>query len=233
VRKDFEIQGNEKIKNQIDLSTIKLFAADSGINITHYFINYTNLCYAVVLKYNNESVYFPVNASYYSLEKNVEMIFEPYNGSYNVKFDIIKKIITLFSKWNATQSKKAGLDGVALYPSINVEQWIKIQRTKGGVDVVDDVVDDVVGAKEPSKNGIIIGFVSNNTNYFIEPISEKEAIATYPAPIQTLLYHPFEINAMLYSVKNGKMQLSENTELTQKLEKSMYEYYGKNNNSNN
>lgn len=254
VRKDFEGQGSEKIKSQIDLSTIKAFALDNKLTISHYFINYSNLCYAVVLKSGDKSMYFPVNASYYSLEKNITMIFEPYDGKYDVEFTTMQKVIDQFSKWNALQSKKAGLDGIYLYPNVTIDQWIRVNKTNGksgGADVKDGKVDDLVESdddkevkdsieeKEDSSNVLggtdspiigsaenpIIGFVSNNTNYFIEPMDKKKALGFHSVPVQTLLYHPFEINAMLYSVKNGKMQLTENPELAKQLEKSMYEYY--------
>jgi hypothetical protein len=202
VRKNFETQGAEKIKNQIDLATIKEFASDNKMVIAHYYINYSNLCYAVVLKHGSNATYFPVSASHYPLEKGIDMIYEPYDGRFDAKFDTIKKIISLFAKWNAEKSKKAGLEGLLLYPNVTVEQWLKIK----GKDAV-------------------IGFMSGNTNYFVKPMPKKEAVNLYDAPMQTILYHPYEINAMLYAVKNGKMAMTDNAVLTNKLEHSMYEYY--------
>lgn len=202
VRRSFEGKNVERIKSHIDLSTIKEFASDSGVSVTHYYINYSNLCYAVILKHGSETVYFPVSASHYPLDKSVNMVFEPYNGEHDSKYETFKKILTLFNKWNLTKSKESGLEGMLLYPEIHIDQWIKVSKTTN-----------------------VIGFIFNNINYFIKPISENEALALDDRPVQTLMYHPYEINAMLYSVKKGTISLSENPAYDAKLQMSLYEYY--------
>jgi hypothetical protein len=200
VRKTFEVDANDKIRTSIDLAVIKDFVKSNvGLSIVAYYINYSNLCYGVVLKYKAIETYFPVVSSHYPLEKNTKMIFEPYNGKYDVKYTDIKIIIDLFAKWNAVESKKEKLD-LLIYPQISVEQWLKVANTHN-----------------------IIGFNFANTNYFIKPITEKEAVKLDNKPIQTILYHPYKINELIYSVKSGKIQLIERT--NDLLEKSMYDYY--------
>lgn len=202
VRRSFDGKSAERIKSHIDLSTIKEFANDSDITILQYYINYSNLCYAVILKHNGNTTYLPVVASHYPLEKNINLVFEPYKGEHDSKFETLNKILTLFHKWNAIKSKEAGLEGLLLYPDIKIEQWFKI-----------------------AKSSEIIGFISGNINYFIKPMSEKEAKSTEDKPIQTLLYHPYEINSMLYSVKKGTLSITEHLANNSKLQVSLYEYH--------
>lgn len=204
VRRSFEGKNAERIKSHIDLSTIKEFAAESGIGIAEYYINYSNLCYAVVLRHNSETVYFPVQASHYPLDKNIKLVFEPYNGLHDNRYEVLKKILTLFAKWNATKSKDTGLEGVLLYPEIQIEQWFKI---KG------------------SAKSDIVGFISDNINYFIKPISESQALSFDNKPVQTMLYHPYEINSMLYAVKKGTLSLAENVEHNTDLQVSLYNHH--------
>lgn len=202
VRRSFEGKNVERIKTHVDLSAIKEFTTDTGITIAQYYINYSNLCYAVILKYKDELTYFPVLASHYPMEKNIDLVFEPYKGEHDAKFEFVKKILSLFNKWNLEKSKKSGLEGLLLYPEIKIDQWFKINTTD-----------------------TVVGFISSNINYFIKPISEKAAIATENKPVQLVMYHPYEINAMLYAVKKGTLALTENITHDTKLQVSLYEYY--------
>lgn len=201
VRKTFDSDISSKIKENIDLATMKHFVnSTDGVSITHYYVNYSNLCYGVVLKYKQNQVYIPVTASHYSLEKDIKLIFEPYRGNFDVDFTIMRQILSLLLKWNMDQSKKAKLEGILMYPKIMVEQWFRI--------------------KGDSK---ITGFICNNMNYYIKPIDESTAISHINCPVQTLLYYPYVINALIYSVKSGKQKLLE--EHNQKLEISLYNHY--------
>jgi hypothetical protein len=253
IRKTFENQDSAKIKDNIDLATIKTFTAEVGLKIVHYYINYSNLCYAVALGSgvskssvgggvssnecdecnidvsggvsNNECnidvsggvggvskssskspdnlIYFPISTSHYSLEKNMKLVFEPYIGNYLASYDVISSILDKFNKWNKVLSKKSGLDGQLIYPLCAVEKWMKVNDSK--------VTD------------LIIGFIMLGTNYFIKPISEKQAISISNKPIQILMYHPFTINKLIYNVKSSKV---DNTvALLDKTEKSIYDYY--------
>ena len=200
VRRHFETQDYEKIKANIDLVTIKEFCSEYGINIKHHYINYSNLCYAVVLEYKKQNIYFPIFASHYPLEKNISLLFTPYKGEYNASFVDLHKIIALFKKWNVEQSAKNKLEGLLLYPDICVQQWLLVSNS-------------------------IIGFLHNNINYFIKEVSEAVAKKLDAKPIQTMLYHPYEINALIYSVKQGKISTSHLEEHTNKLNHGLYDFY--------
>ncbi len=202
VRKTFYTQNYEKIKNLIDLSIIKEFVKDNSMTIEHYYINYSNLCYAVVIKYKNKNIYLPVHASHYPLQKDINLIFMPYKGEYNADFDTLNRLIANYNRWNNEKSKEADLEGVNIYPKIEIQQWFKIRGSK-----------------------YISGFIFNNTNYFCKDISEKEALKYTNKPIQTLLYHPYKINELIYLVKNGTKKIEVDNIIDIKLQYSMYEYY--------
>lgn len=199
VRRTFENSQYDKIKTVVDLSTIKSFANDNSINILHYYINYSNLCYAVILDYKGSKIYIPVASSHYPLNSNSSLIFKPYAGEYNAPWAKISNLLDLYHKWNVEQSNKAQLDGILLNPNIKPEQWLTV---RGESDV--------------------IGFMFNNTNWFISNTNVK-SLPKYP--VQTLLYHPFKINSLLYSVKNGSIKIEDNLIYDKKLQKSIYDYY--------
>lgn len=202
LRRHFESRELEKIKTYIDLVTLKDFFKDQGIHINHFYINYSNMCYAVVLEYKKTKIYFPVATSHYPLEKDISLIFEPYNGEYDAQYTDLQKILKLFKDWNLDKSADAGLDGVMLYPNIEVQQWMTIGSSTD-----------------------VVGFLHNNVNYFIKKLSTKSALDFAKKPVQTLLYHPFEINALIYSVKQGKRKISHLPELESKLNYSLYDFY--------
>ncbi len=200
VRRHFETQEYEKIKSSIDLVTMKEFCKAYSISIKHYYINYSNLCYAVILDYKKTLLYFPIAASHYPLENNISLIFTPYKGEYDASFVDIQKILNLFKKWNVEESAKNGIEGLYLYPDIGVDQWLSVGNS-------------------------VIGFIHNNINYFIKDISLAVAKKLNSSPIQTALYHPYEINALIYSVKQGKTKPTHLEEHANKLNQGLYDFY--------
>ena len=200
VRKSFYNQNYNKIKNNIDLTVIKELAKDNNININKYYINYNNLCYGIVLSYKNKDIFMPVVESHYPLQKNINLAFTPYNGEYNASVEILNNIFKIFNKWNEKISAQNKLEGINIYPNLEIQQWLKLQNE-------------------------IIGLSINNINYFIKPISEKEAIKYIKKPIQTLMYHPYKINQLINMVKNGSIKPGINSDIAIKTEKNMYEHY--------
>jgi hypothetical protein len=200
VRKSFYNQNYDKIKNNIDLTVLKDFAKDNNITINKYYINYNNLCYGIVLSYKNKDIYMPVYESHYPLQKNINLVFTPYNGEYSANIELLDNIFKIFNKWNEKISIQNKLEGINIYPNLEIQHWLKVQND-------------------------IIGLSINNINYFIKSISEKEAIKYKNKPVQILLYHPYKINQLINMVKNGNIKAGVNAELTNKTEKSMYEHY--------
>lgn len=202
VRRYFETQDSEKIKDHVDLTTIREFGKSNGIDVTHYYINYSNLCYAVVLDYKGKSAYFPIAASHYTLEKKIDLIFTPYAGEYNASYSDMSALLKSFYKWNVEKSEAAGLDGIYLYPKIEVQQWLSV--------------------RESDK---VIGFSHNNTNYFVKELNESAATKFEDKPVQMLLYHPYEINKLIYSVKQGTVKTAHLPTHEDKLNASLYNFY--------
>ncbi len=202
VRRHFETQEYEKIKTYIDLVTIKAFCKDNGIQIKHFYINYSNLCYAVILEYKKIKMYFPIATSHYPLEKDISLLFTPYKGEYNAAYSDMQHVLYKFKGWNEDRSANAGLDGIMLYPNVEPQQWLTV-----------------------GKSQTIIGFSCNNVNYFVEEMTEKAALSAAKKPIQTMLYHPYDVNALIYSVKQGKTRISHIPEYETKLNQSLYDFY--------
>ena len=202
VRKSFYSQHGEKMKSLIDLSVVKEFAKDTKTVIQHYYINYSNLCYAVILNYKNKNTYFPVHASHYPMQRDISLIFTPYKGEHNADFDLLNRLVANYNRWNVEVSKKSELEGVTLYPKIEIQQWFKIR-----------------GEKQLS------GFICNNTNYYCKYISEKDALNYTKKPVQTFLYSPYKINELIHAVKNGSKKIGIDTTINHTLQFSMYNYY--------
>jgi len=202
VRKYFESNEYEKIKSVIDLSIIKEFAKTNNINITDYFINYANLCYAVILQYGKNKCYLPIAVSHYSLEKDIELIFEPYSSVHETHYENLDKLAKLYNKWVKTKSEAEGLGNILVYPTIEVSNWLVIRNT-----------------------GKVIGFVHNLIYYYCASMTEATAKKYASVPIQYILYEPSMINKLIYNIKTGKKKLERNTELDNKLQHAMYDYY--------
>lgn len=202
VKRNFEMRNIEKIKSSVDLVAMKEFCQEYSLPILYYYINYSNLCYAVVVQYKKNKLYFPITTSHYSLEKEVKLIFTPYVGEYNVDYVEMHAFIRTFQQWNKKKSEKMGLEGLYLYMPIEVEHWITIKGEKN-----------------------VVAFSCNNVNYFISSISVKEATRLVQKPIQVLFYHPFKINSLIYSVKQGQKKIGHLQQYSTKLNQSLYDFY--------
>jgi hypothetical protein len=132
-----------------------------------------------------------------------------------VDYSIFKRFLDKFFVWNKEKSKEAGLDGVYIYPIIKVDRWISIRKSEK-----------------------VVGFIHSNINYYIEPISQQEAKKYEDRPIQIMLYHPHEINAMISHLKGsgGAKSAAQSQQLlpvyigmtnaiTKNLNRSLFDYY--------
>jgi tmRNA-binding protein len=194
VKKSLESQDFSTIKFHIELNAVKEFCKFADKTIDEYYINYSNMCYAVII----EGCYFPITPSHYPLEQDIVLKFDHYTGI--TRFDKLQNLIASFKKWNTYVSKKNGLDGIFMYPTIDIEQWLEYKDN-------------------------IIGFVSNNINYYTAEMKVAAAKKHKDAPVQKLLYHPQTINKLICSVKKGKTKTEHNMKYNDKLNKSLYNYY--------
>lgn len=203
VRRHFEGVGHEKIRTRIDLTIIKDFSnKHPRVNITGYYINYANLCYAVNIEYMNKQCYMPIYASHYPLDKSVDMIFAPFSDSNTNNIKTLQQLYSMYNKWVDYESEKADLGKVNIYPKITIDKWLSVLKSKD-----------------------VIGFVCNGMNYYISQISKTSALSHRKAPIQYVLYNPIKINKMIFNVKIGKNKNVYNPAINTKLQLSTYHYY--------
>jgi hypothetical protein len=203
VRRHFEGEGSEKIKSHIDLHIIKSFVSKHPRNkIVSYFINYANLCYAVYIEFNGKKCYVPIRASHYPLDKNIELIFDPYSDKYSSDIKTLLNLFELYNKWVDYESKKADLGKVSIYPKIEVDRWISVKASKK-----------------------VIGFTKSAVNYYCKYISENGALKHANVPIQQVMYDPIKINTMIHSIKSGKIRNIRRPVIDKVIQQSTYQYY--------
>ena len=202
IRKSLESTEIEKIKYQIDLTIIKKFVHANKLSISGYFINYSNSCYAVMIKFHSSNCYLPIFPSYYSMEKDVNVIMDPYSEKYETNYEVLNKLYEAYNKWVVNISEKEGFGSVNIYPLIKNEGWLNIKDTNN-----------------------IVGFVCNNVYYYCKKITLERAKILSDAKIVTILYDPAMINNLIFSFKSGKTLFQNNKKLDDKLNKSLYNYH--------
>jgi hypothetical protein len=202
VRKHFEQQTYDKIKPFIDLSIVKDFIKTTKVGeITHYFINYTNLCYAILVKFENTFVYFPVAASHYSIESKIKLIFDSYKLDLSANVSVSMKLFKLYNKWVSAVSYKEKLESLSIYPLIEPVNWIAL------------------------RNSNVIGFICNSMHFYVKPISVNKAVEIHKCEIQYLLYDPNYINEIIHKVKLHQLQIGNCKEVEIKLQRSMMKHH--------
>jgi hypothetical protein len=203
VRRHFEGSDHEKIKTCINLPILKDFTkTHNTIKLLSYFINYANLCYAVLFEFRKKLCYFPINASHYSLDRDIKLIFEPFNNKYYTEISTLLDLYDVYNKWVLLESKKAGMIDVEIYPLIKVDNWLFNKDSKQ-----------------------VIGFINNNVHYYCKPLSESSALKYRKSPVQHILYDPNKINKLIHSVKSGKKKLTTNEVVHKKIQQSKYQYH--------
>jgi len=203
VRRHFEGVGHDKIRTRIDLTIIKDFVSKHPrANIVGYYINYANLCYAVSIEYNGKDCYMPIHASHYPLDKNIDMIFDPFDEKHATDIISLQKLYTTYNKWVDYESQKADVGKVDVYPKIEIERWISIKKTKK-----------------------VVGFICRGVNYYTKQMSEATALKHRKVDIQYMLYDPIKINKVIFSIKTGKNKNVRNGVIDNTLQQSTYQYY--------
>jgi hypothetical protein len=204
VRRHLESQTTVVIQTEIDLTTIRKFTSSTNYKIIAYFINYNNLAYGVLVEFEKYKCYIPISASHYSIDSSIESIYKPYDETYDVPYDVYKKLINIYNKWVSKISADADLGSVSSYPKITVEKWLAVRPNKN---------------TEPT----IIGFVCENIYYYITKISKKLALTYVNCDIQYVLYDPIKINALVYKLKLEKQK--QNVTFDTNLQHALYKYY--------
>lgn len=105
--------GNNEQK--VNLNTIKKFAQNNKLKITKYYINYANLCYGVSINYEKE-IYIPIEESYYTIEKDIELKFELATDF--PEYEKLWELIEMYNKWAMTNENN-------IYPIIKPKIYLK------------------------------------------------------------------------------------------------------------
>ncbi len=194
VRKHLENSEYGHVHDVIDLAIAKKFVKMSpNISITHYLINHANLCYGIVLKFENKQIYFPIESSYYSESKNIELLFQPYKNY--VDYNTASRLYQKYNEWVKLESKKLQMD-INIYPFIEAEKWLLHKE--------------------------VVGFISNNINYYCKPMQKNKAKSIKDIPFQTVVYDHLTINNIVSKMKNNKVNIGLLPKYEQTLSRTMY-----------
>jgi hypothetical protein len=223
----------DNVKYSIDLSVItKFIEATPQLKLVSYYVNYSNMCYAVSIGRSDKQgdkrsdgqgaksanstnlCYFPIEISHYSLNKNINLLFDSDKNKMTNINDLIY-IMDLYNKWIKKESynineiirKQTGSkisNDIIYYPEFKISNWLNYNKLT---------------------NNPIIGFSSFNLYFYCEGISEKTALSIAKVPIQNLLYNPHHINNIIHDIKKKINKNVSNTEFRKKLNLSLYNYY--------
>lgn len=175
IRRHFETTRFEKIKTNIDINIIQKFVADRKRKITTYFVNYSNICYAVMI---DSKFYIPIYSSYYSLDRDINIEFKPYTEGL-VDFSDYMKLFVEYNDWVKTQSNKEKLTNVNIYPLLKVDKWLALMKNP----------DD------------IFGFIINDLYFYCKSMPTKKAKTYASTDVQLLVYDSREVNKIIYNIK--------------------------------
>lgn len=170
------------IFDKIDLVIMKKFLFGK-YTILKYFVNHSNLCYALYVENNTDKIYVPINQSYYDSRINLE--FNPYTSKqYPVTWTSLKKFIDKYNNWVVNESynknmikhdvnPKSSLKNrvTNIYPYITISRWLMFKS--------------------------VIGFRCDRLNYYFTPITKRYALSISNSTIHTLLFDPVVINTII------------------------------------
>lgn len=147
-------------------------------NITKLYVNKLNLCYGVEI----DNKYLPIHQSlYFGEEEDKDITFKPfYMKSNNLfKLETLMKLIKIYNKSRKSQNIK-----------IHIQKWL-------------------IQVENPSKplkfrSLKVIGFIWNNLNFYIKPISTKKARKYKSVSFLPILYNPNDINKAIHLSGKGK-----------------------------
>jgi hypothetical protein len=156
--------------NDIDSYIIRKFIEQDDLyTIRSLYINSSNTCYGMAITADT-TFFIPVMYSEYDLNTGYELLSN-YPADLMPTWAVMEKFIERFNAFIKTYED-------AEYQPIKIELWLLLE-----------------GITESKKQ--IVGFISNNINYIIQPITEKKAISIEDVPYTRLLYDPNEVNTSL------------------------------------
>lgn len=196
---------SNKIKNNItddiSLLVIQSFVNDTTYQIKKMFINSSNMCYYVQLSNKNKNIFIPIELSYHISSSNIQLSYDVYLRSKS-KMDINTMLIFMkdFNYWVAQKSEQEGMiiedadnklpltDRVQpIYPYIKISKWIVLESI----------------SQKINNDSNVIGFISNNINYYITNIKLSNAMKIKNVPVFQIFYEPDEINKSIYTKEHS------------------------------
>jgi len=197
VESHFTEQLSKKVIDNINLSIIFKFAKTSNYKIGKLFINGSNMCYYVhLISKNGKNIYIPIELSYHLETEKINVTYEMFSRNiHKMTFDTLNGFIKEFNHWVAVKSEEAGmLDNNAsivlpleervqpIYPYITIKNWIILSELN----------------KKINNNTNVIGFVSNNINYYMTPITVSNAFKIKKTKLIQMYYDPDIVNKQIF-----------------------------------
>ena len=185
--------------NNITLFVIEKFietVKNTPIKVIKYYINVNNLCYAVLIKYNNELVYFPVKESFYTIKDDILIDLNPYKINKHPLKSVIK-LLDVFNKWL-----------IKNHPNITpivIEHWLLLNSNKNVIGFI--------------SNGLQYYF----TPVPYKLISKVNGSSGKTPSYKTIFYNPVEVNRIIF--KNKYVSNKSVIYKTEKINNAIYNYY--------
>lgn len=201
INKHFSEQIKKKLVTTINLTTITTFTNDTKYKIVKLFVNKSNMCYYVHLLKDKINVYVPIDLSYHLESKNREITYEMFTRKkYVMSVNDMNKFIVDFNQWVAIVSRDAGMiikDASTklplekrvqpIYPYIKQQAWLVLSPPN----------------KKIKLDSTVIGFTSQNINYYIKDIKLSHALKIKNAKIIPIFYDPDVINKHIFNKTNA------------------------------
>ena len=192
----FKEQIKKKIIDNINLHIITKFAKHTNYTISKLFINSSNMCYYVHLKSNTKKdIYIPIDISYHLESDKCDVTYALFTRKkYNMSIDTLLKFIKDFNHWVALKSEKAGMIHIDMDNSLPLEQ--RVQPIYPYINIKNWLVLSPVN-KKVNPSSTVIGFISNNINYYINEIKLSQALKIHKVKLIQLFYDPDVINTQI------------------------------------
>jgi len=176
-----ERRAGVQTREHIDFRTISEFLEGGKYEIINMYLNTKDMCYAVVLKQGNESVYVPIAYSYFSgaerflsKGKNLDDIinYDVFDRKGKFTASALKSFVEAYNKFVVKKSKDAGMlktvideetfmsgeeaKVIPIYPFIKMTHFLALSDKAG---------------ERSGKKYSVIGLTDGELNYYISDIS--------------------------------------------------------------
>lgn len=197
---------SNKIKNNvmdtINLTTINEFIKHSSYTLHKLYVNNSNMCYYVHIKSKQgKNIYVAIELSYHLESEKINTTYEMFSRN-KAQMDIntLLKFMVEFNNWIAVKSEKEGMIDVNADKKLPLEQ--RVQPIFPYIKIYKWLVLSNVSQKISDSN-MVIGFVCNEINYYINNIKLEQALKIKKVPIIEVFYDPDEVNKNIFIRENA------------------------------